>query len=404
MLITFVILTCVLFVALVVIIVFFARFFGKTSILKEKIAGIEAEKRAAENSAKSLEMIVEELKKENNIVFENIANKIIENQSNKLTEKNSEHISVLLNPLKENIKEFKEKVEIQQKENKQQYDIFGERIKNLAEQTQHISKEASDLANALKGQKKMQGDYGEQILEKILTDSGLLEGSDYVSQLNVNTESGVQRPDIVINLPNGHKLVIDSKLTLNSFVDYVNSEDENRKKVLLDEFIRAIKKNIDDLSKRDYEKNLKDSLDMVLVFFPVEAAYNLAVEHDNGLTQYAYSRKILLISRTNLVIALKMVNDLWTREKQDKNIVKIIDGVQKLYDKFSSFAESFEKIGSQLDTAKKTFEKAETQLISGRGSVIDRAKELNELGAKAKKKLPQVLLDQADNIDFEETE
>ncbi|MDR2511594.1 MAG: DNA recombination protein RmuC [Bacteroidales bacterium] len=404
MLITFVILTCVLFVALIAMMVVFYRFFGKTIILKEKIVGIEAEKRVAENSAKSLEIIVEELKKENNIVFENIANKIIENQSNKLTEKNNEHISVLLNPLKDNIKEFKEKVETQQKENKQQYDIFGERIKNLAEQTQHISKEASDLANALKGQKKMQGDYGEQILEKILTDSGLLEGSDYVSQLNIGTESGVQRPDIVINLPNGHKLVIDSKLTLNSFVDYVNSEDENCKKMLLDEFIRAIRKNIDNLSKRDYEKNLKNSLDMVLVFFSIEAAYNLAIERDNGLIQYAYSRKILLISRTNLVIALKMVNDLWTREKQDKNIVKIIDGVQKLYDKFSSFAESFEKIGSQLDTAKKTFDKAEAQLISGRGSVIDRAKELNELGAKAKKKLPQALLDQADSIDFEETE
>ena len=371
-------------------------------LLKNNSKNYIALLKAKDESVKNLEEIIKQIEEKSQISFKNIANEILNNQSDKLTEKNKENLENVLNPLKENIKDFKEKVELSQKETKQQYDVFGERIKNLAEQTQNISKEASELAKALKGQKKMQGDWGEQILENILIDAGLVKGIDYDTQVNIkDDENNNLRPDFIINLPNQHKIIIDSKLSLNSYVEYYNTESDEMKQKCLKDFMSAVKTNIDSLAKRNYEKNLKDSLDFVFMFFPVENAYLLAINYDNSLLKYAYEKGILLIAQTNLLTSLRIVSDLWRREKQDKNIAKIIAGVEDLYKKFTEFAEEFEKIGETIDKSKDKYDNAMKKLRTGKGNVLKRTQDLNELGIKTKKKLPKSILDLADTEDID---
>jgi DNA recombination protein RmuC len=351
--------------------------------------------------SKKTEEIVKEIEEKSKMNFENIAGKVLENTSGKLTEKNKENIDTVLKPLGENINEFKKKIEDVQQANREQYGRFDEKIKNLVEQTVSVSKGASDLASALRSQKKMQGDWGEQILENLLQETGLVKGVDYYVQMNVKAEEGSnQRPDFVVKLPNGRTLVIDSKVTLNAYVDYCN---DNENKVHLENFIKAVRANIDGLSHRDYEKNVRDSLDFVLMFFPIEGAYMLAVQSDSELLRYAYDKKILLISQSSLLTTLRMVSDMWNREKQDRNIAKIIESVEKLYTKFAGFVEDMSKIGKSIEGTQKNYESAMGKLQSGKGNIIKQASDLNTLGATTKKKLPAALLEQAaEETEYEE--
>jgi DNA recombination protein RmuC len=365
-------------------------------------------KTAKEEQAKSiqsLEEVISQLKEESKVHFQNIANQIIENQSVKLTQKNGETLANILNPLNKEISEFKRKVEDQQLETSKQNSELKERIKTLAEQSKNIGEQATDLANALKGQKKTQGDWGEQILENILRQSGLIEGKDYEAQYNVKTEDNKNiRPDFVINLPNGRKVVIDSKVSLNSYVAYCGVDDDDGRKNHIADYIKAVKNNIDGLAQKNYEKNVLDSLDFVLMFFPIEPAFILAVSEDIGVLNYAYDKKILLVSPSQLMTSLRMINDMWTKEKQDKNIVKIIKGVEALYEKFIAFSKSLRKIGENLEAAKDNYDKALNQLSEGKGNVIKRTEDLKQLGIKTKSKLPQALLEQAEETNYGDAE
>jgi DNA recombination protein RmuC len=380
----------------------------KERILKElsektaTVAGLMQNKQGLEERIAQSQADLELLKKQMQTEFENLANKILDEKSQKFTAVNEEKISVILKPLGENINEFKKKIEDVQQANREQYGRFDEKIKNLVEQTVSVSKGASDLASALRSQKKMQGDWGEQILENLLQETGLIKGIDYYVQMNVKAEEGLnQRPDFVVKLPNGRLLVIDSKVTLNAYVDYCN-DSEN--KAHLDSFIKAVRANIDGLSRRDYEKNVRDSLDFVLMFFPIEGAYMLAIQSDSELLRYAYDKKILLISQSSLLTTLRMVSDMWNREKQDKNIAKIIESVEKLYAKFVGFVEDMGKIGKSIESTQKNYESAMGKLQNGKGNIIKQASDLNTLGATTKKKLPVALLEQAaaEETEYEE--
>ncbi|MBK9103392.1 MAG: DNA recombination protein RmuC [Saprospiraceae bacterium] len=342
------------------------------------------------------------MQKTAHLQFEKLAQQIFEEKSGKFTEANKNNIEALLKPLNENIDNFKKKVEeTYDKESKQRFSLEKE-VQNLIENTQKISQEANNLASALKGQAKKQGDWGETILERILELSGLEKNREYFIQENLKDEHGQnQRPDIIVRLPDDRNIIIDSKVSLNAYLRYSEADSKEQQDIFIASHLQAINQHIDQLSAKKYEE-LTSSLDFVIMFIPVEPAYILAVQADPDLWAYAYTRRILLISPTNLIAVLKIVADLWKREMQSKNAVEIATEGAKLYDKFIGFVATIEDVGKHLSRSQDAYLQAVSQLKDGRGNLISRVQKLKKLGVKSTKRLPTSMLT-ADIDDEDET-
>jgi DNA recombination protein RmuC len=332
------------------------------------------------------------MQKTAHLQFEKLAHQIFEEKSGKFTEANKNNIEALLKPLNENIDNFKKKVEeTYDKESKQRFSLEKE-VQNLIENTQKISQEANNLASALKGQAKKQGDWGETILERILELSGLEKNREYFIQENLKDEHGQnQRPDIIVRLPDDRNIIIDSKVSLNAYLRYSEADSKEQQDIFIASHLQAINQHIDQLSAKKYEE-LTSSLDFIIMFIPVEPAYILAVQSDPDLWAYAYARRILLISPTNLIAVLKIVADLWKREMQTKNAVEIATEGAKLYDKFVGFVATIEDVGKHLSRSQDAYLQAVSQLKDGRGNLISRVQKLKKLGVKSTKHLPTSML------------
>ena len=329
--------------------------------------------------------------------FENIANKILEQKTEKFTNQNKTQLEEILKPLGENILNFKQKVEeVYDKESKERFSL-GERVKELTELNQKISQEAHNLTNALRSDSKKQGNWGEMILETILERSGLVKNVNYFMEVQLKDEQGnnlrsdsedkKMRPDAIVKYPDNRSVIIDSKVSLNAYTRYIASEDLNEQEIELKAHINAIKNHIITLSNKGYD-DYHEALDFVMMFIPTEPAYLLALQHDADLWNFAYEKRILLISPTNLITSLKLIEDLWKREYQNRNAIEIAERGGKLYDKFVGFVANLTAVGDNLDKAQVKYNDAFKQLTTGSDNLVKQAEKLKQLGVKSKKDLP----------------
>jgi DNA recombination protein RmuC len=334
------------------------------------------------------------------VEFENIANRLFEEKSNKFSKQSKENIEQLLSPLRENLKEFKKKVEeTYDKESKERFSLEG-KIKDHVELNQQISKDATNLTNALKGQSKTQGDWGEMILESILEYSGLVKSRQYFIQESFKDEQGRRKqPDVIIKYPDNRYVIIDSKVSLRAYEQFANSENTEEQKIHLANYIKAVKNHIDDLSSKEYEQ-LDKALDFVFLFIPIEPAFLTALQHDNNLWNYAYSKRIVLMSPTNLIATLKVIADVWSKEIQNNNAREISKRGEMLFNKFVGFVDDMDDIEKHLVKANDSFDNAMKKLSAGRGNLIGQAENLGKLGVNSKKRLPEKYL--LDNVELEE--
>ncbi len=355
------------------------------------------------NTEEKLEQQKEEL---NNIgqkfqaEFRNLAQTLLDEKAKKFTEVNEQNMSAILTPLKTQLVDFKQKVEdTYDKESKERFSL-GKEVERLISMTQQVSLEANNLTSALKGNNKMQGNWGEMILESILENTGLTKNREYFLQefirdnvgnvIKDENGKGLQ-PDVIIVYPDQRKVIIDSKVSLIAWDESVAQADITEQKRLLLEHIKSIRQHIDGLSKKNYPR-YASALDYVLLFIPIEPAFLEALKTDVQLWKYAYDKNILLVSPTNLFAVLKIVADLWKVEQQNRNAIEIANKAGSLYDKFAGFIDNFELIGKRLTEAGTIYDNAHKQLTSGRGNITGKVEELKKMGANAQKQLPDKLL------------
>jgi len=328
--------------------------------------------------------------------FEIIANRGLETKTEKFTQLNKKNLGDILEPLGKNIEEFKKTVQDTYVTEAKERFSLGEKVKELALLNQQIGEEARNLTKALKSQSKTQGRWGEMILESILEKSGLRKDEEYFMEhqlldeqgkpLRSDTEGKKMRPDAVIKYPDDRRVIIDSKVSLNAFLRYMNSNDQEEQKQELAGHVQAVRAHIDELNNRGYDDYDK-SLDFVMMFIPSEPAYIAAMQGDPELWNYAYDKRILLLNPTNLITSLKLIVDLWKREHQNRNAQEIADRGARMYDKFVGFVENLQEIGNQLDQARAVYTKSFNQLSAGSGNLVSQAVKLRDLGIKNKKQL-----------------
>jgi len=344
-----------------------------------------------ERLANQKEEIIE-LQKTAHLQFEKIAQQIFEDKSGKFTATNKANIEALLKPLGENIDLFKKKVEeTYDKESKQRFSL-EEKVKELVEQTNKVSSEANNLASALKGQSKKQGNWGEVILESILQKSGLVKNREYFLQQTIKDEDGRSlRPDVLIKLPDNRIIIIDSKVSLVAYDRFSAADNAEQQAIHLGEHLKSVYTHIDELSSKQYD-NLDAALDFTMMFVPIEPAYLVSIQADQDLWAYAYAKRILLVSPTNLIACLKLMADLWKREMQSKNALEIVKRGELLYEKFTAFASTLEELGRQINKTQQSYTTAIGQLNTGNGHLIGQALKLKNLGLKSNKEIPPALL------------
>ncbi len=421
------VISLVLLLALIVLAVLFVRVYGKCSACeKENLLLNDTNGRLAETVAKNEnEMLavyavreeqfarIAALESENRVLnerleaqkeqfnatleqmrneFKTIAGEALEKNSEMLSRQSQEKLSNILTPFNNDLKQFREKVESYYGEESKQRFSLQENIKSLVEANRNITREAVNLTNAITGtnNNKFQGDWGETILEQILENSGLIEGEQWEHQVTLRDETGsvavneethrTMKPDVIVHFPGKRDIIIDSKVSLKAYMAYLSAEDDASRAIALKEHVASVRRHIDELAGKRYDKYNIHSLDYVMLFIPNEPSYFMAMDADNSLWNYAYKKGIVLISPSNLISTLFVVNSLWTRERQQRDVQKIVDTANLLYDKFVNFTDNFRKIDTSLEKAREAYSDAFKQLKTGNGSIAKKLDELKQSG------------------------
>ena len=344
---------------------------------------------------------VNELQEKFTKEFENLANKILEEKTKKFTEQNKENLKNILSPLQDKIQHFEKKVEDTHKESIDYHAALRQQIVSLSEMNAQMSKETINLTKALKGDSKMQGNWGELVLERVLEKSGLEKGREYEVQQAFTSEEGTKiLPDVIINLPDGKKMVVDSKVSLTAYERYVNEEDDVQQNIYLKEHVNSVKRHVEQLSDKRYQDIYQmESPDFVLLFIPIEPAFALALQEDLNLYNKAFEKNIVIVTPSTLLATLRTIDSMWTNQKQQENAIEIARQAGALYDKFEGFVSDLIKIGKKMDEAKVEYSSAMNKLTEGKGNLVTSAEKLKKMGAKAKKALPEAILKRAENDD-----
>jgi DNA recombination protein RmuC len=329
--------------------------------------------------------------------FELLATKILDEKSEKFTLQNKENIKNILNPLQEKIKIFEEKVDLTQKESISMHSALKEQLLGLKDLNQQMTKETTNLTRALKGDSKMQGNWGELVLERVLEKSGLEKDREYFVQQSFTLENGSRvLPDVVLHLPDGKKMIIDSKVSLTDYERLVNADDDDKPQYLK-AHINSVKKHVDQLSEKNYQ-DLYDieSPDFVLMFIPIEPAFAVVVNDDNSIYNKAFEKNIVIVTPSTLLATLRTIDSMWNNEKQQQNAIEIARQAGALYDKFEGLVIDLTGVGKKIDAAKTDYSAAMNKLVEGKGNLISSVEKLKKMGAKAKKALPEAILKRAD--------
>ena len=340
---------------------------------------------------------VNELQEKFTKEFENLANKILEEKTNKFTEQNKENLKTILSPLQEKILSFEKKVEDTHKESLVQHTSLKEQINYLGQMNAQMSKETLNLTKALKGDSKMQGNWGELILERVLEKSGLEKNREYFVQLSHETTEGSRVfPDVVINLPDGKKMIVDSKVSLSAYERFVNEDDDALKNVHLKEHLNSLKRHVEQLGNKNYHDLYQiESPDFVLLFVPIETAFAVALNEDISLYNRAFEKNIIIVTPTTLLATLRTIDSMWSNQKQQENSMEIARQAGALYDKFEGFVSDLIKLGKKMDDAKLEYQGAMNKLVEGNGNLISSVERIKKMGAKAKKSLPENIISRA---------
>lgn len=361
--------------------------------LEQQLAG---QKMQYEEQLKLLKEAKQTLSQE----FENLANRIFDEKQAKFSAQSKEALENTLSPFRRDIGDFRKKVEdAYDKENAERNKLVGQ-ISELQKQTLQVSADAVSLANALRGDSKTQGNWGEFVLEKLLEDSGLTKGREYETQVALKDDEGRRRnPDVIVHLPEGRDIVIDAKVSLTDYERYFHAEDEEQKQQCLRQHLNSIKTHIKSLGEKDYE-NLEgvNSLDFVLIFIPVEAAFMVALDKEPDIIRDAYDRGIIVVSPSTLLVTLRTIKNLWRYADQNRHAQQIADKAGGLYDQLVLYVEALDEVGKHLEKGQNAWDSARKRLATGRGNLIRRTEELKKLGAKAKKTLPEDLVIESEQL------
>ena len=366
------------------------KLISEKSTLVSELKSLEA--KLTENKGE-VEKLNEKFTKE----FENLANKILDEKSSKFTAQNKENIKNILSPLQEKIKGFEDKVEKTHKESIDYHAALRQQILGLKELNQQMSKETLNLTKALKGDNKIQGNWGELVLERVLEKSGLEKDREYFVQQSFTNDEGRRiLPDVVIHLPDNKKMIVDSKVSLVAYEQYINEEDETLKERFLKEHVASLKRHVEQLSDKKYEDIYKiESPDFVLLFIPIEPAFAIALNSDTYLYNKAFEKNIIIITPSTLLATLRTIDTMWNNEKQQRNALEIARQAGALYDKFQGLLIDLIGIGKRIDESKKEYSSAMNKLVEGRGNIITSVEKLKKMGAKAKKSLPEKIIERA---------
>ena len=342
--------------------------------------------------------ILEDAREKLSLQFQTLAQQIFEEKSKKFSYDNKEGLSTILQPLRDQLRSFQKRVDDIQVEDVRDRMSLKKEIIHLRELNQQVSREATNLTRALKGDKKIQGNWGELVLERVLERCGLRKGHEYSVQGSFrDRDNRLLKPDIIIHLPDSKDIIIDSKVSLMAWEQYVNCEDKNDRKTFLQQHVLAVRNHIKGLSSKDYT-SLKgvNSLDFVLLFMPIDSSFMAAFEEDEELFTNAFEQRIIVVTPTTLLATLRTIENLWRYERQNQNSKEIAERAGAIYDKMRGFIEDMEKIGKQLSTCTMTYDAAMIKLTKGRGNLVSQAGRLTELGVKVKKDIPRSITDLSD--------
>lgn len=331
--------------------------------------------------------------------FRDLANEILDSKASSLKQINREQMDAVLAPLKDNIEKLGRSVVDSRIAGARQKESFDHTLQELMKRTEQLGEDAVRLAKALKANPKVQGDWGEMILERMLEESGLRKGEEYFVQENCPTEDGRNvRPDVIVRFPERRSVVIDSKVSFTAYVNYVNASTAEEQDAALTAHLASVREHINELAAKDYSKAVKDSIGYVLMFVPNEGAYIAALERDKELLSYAYRKGIILISPSNLMMALQLAYNLWQSERQSRNVEEIIRRGNLIYEKFVTFVTTFERVGKQLDDTRRSYDQAFGTLARGNGNLIASLGKLKELGLTPRKDIPSSVMDKTDSL------
>ena len=371
---------------------------GNQTIETMKVQQEEQQKRFDEK-----ESFLKQQEKQMQERFENLANQILENKGKQFSEQQNKKLSELLQPFQKDLATFKQEAETARKHEIEKRGQIDEKLSQLMQLNQQLSQDANNLTNALKSDSQIQGTWGETILEKVLESVGFQKGREYEMQVSLQDEEQQRkRPDALVYLPENKLIIIDAKTSLKAYSNFCDATDEDSRKHYLNEHIRSIQNHIKELSKKDYA-NLPDlkgqTLDMVLMFIPIEGAFSIALQNQSSLCDDAFKKRVFIVSQTTLFVSLYAIKALWNTEDQAQNVREIADRASKMLDKFTTFVEDLEKVGKQLGQTQKSYDDAWNKLKTGKGNLIKQATQIQELGISHKKQLPTQLLDQTKRKD-----
>lgn len=375
---------------------------GEAQTAREQLIRLEIEKDTAQKQIEQGKEDLKAIEKSMMERFENLSNRIFSEKTETFKKQSQETLGELLNPLRDRLSEFQKKVDDSFGEQAKEQRSLHDRIKDIVEVSGKMSQQTENLTKALKGDSKIQGDWGEVILEKILEESGLRKGTNYSVQgggLNLRDGEGrLQKPDVIVNLPEGKHVIVDSKVSLTHYERFFSEEDEAVKKLHLKQFLTSVRKHAEDLGARRYQDS--ESLgtpDFVLMFIPIEGAYVLAVQEDSGLHSHAWDKKVVIVCPTTLFATLKTIASVWRLELQNRNALEIARQGGDLYDKIAGFVEDMEKMGKHIKAVEGSYDSAMKKLSSGKGNILGRTEKLRTLGVKTSKSLPSDLVDFEDD-------